>query len=95
MLKIKKLNRSNKYCYIIAEIGLNHNGKIQNAYKLIDLAKKSGVDAVKFQVFKPETLAIKIAEKTHQQKKLTKKAESLYTTFKKLSFDEKQIKLLS
>ena len=36
---------------IIAEIGINHNGKISNAKKLIDIAKKSGADSVKFQTY--------------------------------------------
>jgi len=50
-------------CYIIAEIGINHNGDIDVAKRLIDLAKFSGCDAVKFQkrtisvVYKPEELA--------------------------------------
>jgi len=41
---------------IIAEIGINHNGKISIARKLIDLAKKSGANAVKFQTFITEKL---------------------------------------
>jgi N-acetylneuraminate synthase len=51
-------------CYIIAEIGINHNGDIDIAKRLIDLAKFSGCDAVKFQkrtvdvVYKPEELAV-------------------------------------
>ena len=40
--------------YLIAEIGINHNGSIQNAKKLIDLAKKYNFDAVKFQKRNPE-----------------------------------------
>ncbi len=40
--------------YIIAEIGLNHNGSMENTKKLIDLAKEAGVDAVKFQKRTPE-----------------------------------------
>ncbi len=47
--KINKLSKLTYRSYIIAEIGINHDGKIKNAYKLIDLAKKSGADAVKFQ----------------------------------------------
>ena len=47
--------------YIIAEIGINHNGSLENAFKLIDLAKESGCDAVKFQKRTPE-LAV---PKTH------------------------------
>ena len=51
-------------CFIIAEIGINHNGDIDVAKRLIDLAKFSGCDAVKFQkrtidvVYKPEELAV-------------------------------------
>ena len=37
-------------CFVIAEIGNNHNGNIENAFKLIDAAIESGADAVKFQV---------------------------------------------
>ena len=50
-------------CYIVAEIGINHNGSIENALNLIDLAKEAGCDAVKFQkrtidvVYTPEELA--------------------------------------
>ena len=50
-------------CYVIAEIGINHNGDIDVAKRLIDLAKFSGCNAVKFQkrtievVYKPEELA--------------------------------------
>ena len=38
-----------KPCYVIAEIGINHNGKVELAKKLIDAASKSGANAVKFQ----------------------------------------------
>ena len=44
----------NKPCFIIAEIGSNHNQDIKLAFKLIDEAKKAGADAVKFQTFKAE-----------------------------------------
>ena len=40
--------------YIIAEVGINHNGELENAKKLIDAAKHAGVDAVKFQKRTPE-----------------------------------------
>tara|TARA_B100000780_G_scaffold278555_1_gene252510 strand:+ start:1730 stop:2806 length:1077 start_codon:yes stop_codon:yes gene_type:complete len=45
--------------YIIAEIGVNHGGSIDLAFKLIDQAKKGGADAVKFQSYKADTLASK------------------------------------
>ncbi|MFH1704337.1 MAG: N-acetylneuraminate synthase family protein [Nitrospirota bacterium] len=66
MNSISFINRKvgNGYpCYIIAEIGINHNGDIEIAKKLIDLAKVAGCDAVKFQkrtvdvVYSPEELA--------------------------------------
>ena len=40
--------------YVVAEIGINHNGELENAKKMIDAAKHAGVDAVKFQKRTPE-----------------------------------------
>mgnify|MGYP003970240533 CR=1 FL=1 len=54
---VSKVNSSG--CYVIAEAGLNHNGSINIAKKLIDLAAKSGVDAVKFQKRSVDSLAIR------------------------------------
>ena len=64
--------------YVIAEIGINHEGSLNNAIKLIRAAKNSGADAVKFQMFKPETLANKLSKKSEDQKKSISKKESLY-----------------
>ena len=44
--------------YIIAEMSANHNGDINNAYKIIDMAKSSGADCVKLQTYSPDTLTI-------------------------------------
>ncbi len=44
--------------YIIAEMSANHNGKIDNAYKIIDMAVASGADAVKLQTYKPDTITL-------------------------------------
>ena len=49
--------------FIIAEAGVNHNGSIELAKKLINVASKCGADAVKFQTFKAENLATKYAPK--------------------------------
>ena len=55
MIKLKNNIISNNHkCFIIAEIGSNHNNKLSNAYRMIDVAKKCGADAVKFQTFKAE-----------------------------------------
>jgi len=54
-----KIINNNTVPYIIAEIGVNHEGSIEKARELIDLAKEGGADAVKFQTYKAETLASK------------------------------------
>ncbi len=46
--------------YIVAEMSANHNGNIENAYKIIDIAKSCGVDAVKMQTYKAETITMNI-----------------------------------
>lgn len=46
--------------YIIAEMSANHNGNIENAYKIIDMAKRSGADAVKIQTYKPDTITMDV-----------------------------------
>ncbi len=55
--------------FVIAEAGVNHNGKLSLAKKLIDAAARSGADAVKFQTFDPDTLVTKKAEKADYQKR--------------------------
>jgi len=73
--------------FIIAEAGINHNGLIENAYKLIDVAVEAGVDAVKFQTFKAKNLVTKNANKADYQKQLTNKSETQFEMIKKLELD--------
>jgi len=73
--------------FIIAEAGVNHNGKIDLAYKLIDEACQSGADAVKFQTFKTENLVSKGASKADYQKKTTNQSESQFKMLKNLELD--------
>ena len=54
---------------IIAEAGVNHNGKLSDAFKLVDVAKKAGADFVKFQFFVPEYLATAKSPQAEYQKK--------------------------
>ena len=61
------LNFNNQRSYIIAEAGVNHNGSVNLAKRLIDIAKKSGADYVKFQTFKTENLVCKTAKVTRYQ----------------------------
>ena len=73
--------------FIIAEAGVNHNGSIDLAYKLIDVAVESGADAVKFQTFKAENVASKNATKAEYQKQTTDVSESQFNMLKKLELD--------
>ncbi len=92
---------------IIAEAGVNHNGDINLAKKLIDAAAAAGADYVKFQTFKAEKIVSKQAQKAAYQEATTGKEESQYDMIKKLELDveahqilqnyciQKQIKFLS
>jgi len=59
-----------KPALIIAEAGVNHNGSIEMALKLIDAAVSAGADVVKFQTFKAGNLVTKRAEKADYQKQM-------------------------
>ena len=48
------------YPYVIAEMSANHNGNIDNAYKIIDMAKSCGADAIKLQTYSPDTLTLDV-----------------------------------
>ena len=56
---------------IIAEAGVNHNGSVESAKKLIDVAKEAGADYVKFQTFTAEAVVTMLADKAEYQKELT------------------------
>ena len=73
--------------FIIAEVGVNHNGSIDLAKKLIDVASNAGADAVKFQSFKAENLATKNSQKATYQKETTNIEESQFEMLKKLELN--------
>lgn len=83
-----------KRVYIIAEAGVNHNGNISTALELVDLAKESGADCVKFQTFTAERLVTKIAEKADYQKVTTNRYQSQFEMLKSLELSKKDFKLL-
>jgi len=74
-------------CFIIAEAGVNHNGDIKLAKRLIDVAKSAGVDAVKFQTFKSEELVTETAHMADYQEKNIKGKESQLRMLKKLELN--------
>ncbi len=70
--------------YVIAEAGVNHNGKLDLAVQLIDKAKEAGASCIKFQTFKTENLISKKAPKADYQLITTDKKESQFSMLKNL-----------
>lgn len=79
-----RLMGANQPCFIIAEAGVNHNGDIELARRLIDAAVVAGVDAVKFQTFKAEQLVTADAPKAAYQQRTTDQNESQFDMLKQL-----------
>lgn len=71
-------------CFIIAEAGVNHNGRIELAKHLIDAAAAAGADAVKFQTFSAERLVSPVAPKAAYQQQTTGAAESQLAMIQRL-----------
>jgi len=80
-------------CVIIAEAGVNHNGDVKLAKKLIDAAKEAWAGAVKFQMWKTEEIVTSKVSKPKYQKMVT--GESQYEMLKKLEFSERDFKQLA
>jgi len=82
------MNKSN--ITIIAEAGVNHNGSIDKAKQMIEIASEAGADLVKFQTFKTEELVTPSADKAEYQKMSTKLQESQFNMLKKLELDREE-----
>jgi len=74
--------------FIIAEAGVNHNGSLEIAIRLVDVAIAAGVDAVKFQTFKAENVIAASAPKADYQKETTGSKESQLEMVRKLELNE-------
>ncbi len=82
--------------YIIAEAGVNHNGDIRIARKMVDCAVEAGADAVKFQAFRASALTVKDSPKADYQKLSTNRDESQFNMIRKLELGmEEHRELLS
>ena len=71
-------------CFIIAEAGVNHNGDIKLAYRLVEKAKEAEADAIKFQTFLTEKIISKKVDMASYQKKNIKSQETQFDMIKKL-----------
>lgn len=81
-------------CLIIAEAGVNHNGDIDKALALIDVAAEAGADAVKFQTFVPEEVISRFAPKAEYQMRTTDVSESQLDMVRKLRLSDAEHHLL-
>ena len=89
--KIKNFNKP----FIVAEVGINHNGNLKTALKMIDIAKKSGCHAVKFQTFKANEIVQDKSLMFTYQTQGKKINESMYKMFKRYELNEKSWDIIS
>ena len=89
---MKKTKKNN--IQVIAEVGVNHNGNLSIAKKLIDGAKKSGANFVKFQIYNPDAITTPYAKKANYQKKNYKKFSNQYEMLKKFNLNIGQFKII-
>ncbi len=97
MNKIKIGNRlvgEGEPCFIIAEAGSNHDGKLEQAKQLIDIATGANADAVKFQSFLADKIVAKTKERASYLDKLVSKNETMHDIFKKLELPGEWLKEL-
>jgi len=83
-----KLIEEKESCFIIAEAGVNHNGSIKLAKKLVDIAKEADVDAVKFQTFRAKEIVSLNSKKANYQYRAKEKTQYEMLRALELSFDD-------
>jgi N-acetylneuraminate synthase/N,N'-diacetyllegionaminate synthase len=82
-------------CFIIAEAGVNHNGKLDLAKKMVEVAAEAGVDAIKFQTFRAEKIVSQFTPKAEYQKRQTDLNESQLEMLKKYELGWEEFKILA
>lgn len=86
--KLTRESMSSKKTFIIAEAGVNHNGSLDLAKEMVEVASESGADAIKFQTFLTDQLVTKTALKAKYQLITTNRHESQYEMLKKLELNQ-------
>jgi len=79
----RKVFQKSNHCFIVAEISANHGQEFHRAVRLIKEAKRCGADAVKFQVYTPDTITLNIDNKYFKVKHPKWGGQSLYQLYKK------------
>ncbi len=80
--------------YVIAEAGVNHNGSVENAFKMIDCAKECGCDCIKFQTFKADALVTSNAPKADYQMRNTNGSNNQFAMLKSLELNDREFEEL-
>ena len=80
---------------VIAEAGVNHNGSLNMAKKLVDKAVEAKADFIKFQTFRSESIATSKAKKANYQKKNSSKIETQYEMLKRLELSENKFNIIA
>jgi N-acetylneuraminate synthase len=80
--------------FIVAEAGVNHNGSLDLALRLVDRAAQAGADAVKFQTFKADKIISRFAAKAEYQKRTTGSGESQLEMVRRLELGKKEHRVL-
>lgn len=83
-----------EHVLIIAEAGVNHNGKLDLAYKLCDAAKEAGVDIIKFQTWNTDLVITKNTRMAEYQAENLSSSESQYEMLKKLELSYAHFRLV-